>query len=102
MTASNQETQDRLLDFRRAVADIMGELRGTEIRDSYAAIGLEELMDQHVDRLTESTDPMRPSRLARLTKIHTTFVDSLESIKATPPGMFRRHDPDGDANTAVE
>jgi len=101
-TPSEQDTADQTNDFRRVIADVMGELRSAEIRDSYAALGLEELMDQHIDRLTDSTDPMRPSRLARLTKLYDAFINSVESIKATPPELFRRHDPDRDANTAVE
>ncbi len=99
---SERETADQLLDFRRIVANTVGELRSTEIRDTYAALGLEELMDQHIGRLTGSDDPLRPSRLLRLTRIRDEFRNNLEALKATSPESFRRKNPSTDVNTAVE
>jgi hypothetical protein len=81
------------------VADAIGELRGKEVRNTYAAITLTELMSQHADRLDKG-DSVRPSRLARLTAVRDAIKKNLSSIKAIPPAQFRTPDPDNDANTA--
>jgi hypothetical protein len=87
-------------EFRRIIANAVGELRSNEIRDSYAALSLEELIDQQIDRLEGTNDTLNPSRLQRIQRIRQELADNIEAMKATPPSSFRRHDPDGDVNTA--
>lgn len=89
-------------EFRRIVANAVGELRSNEIRDSYAALSLEELIDQQIDRLEGTEDGLNPSRLQRIQRVRQELADNIEAMKATPPSDFRRHDPDGDVNTAPE
>lgn len=97
-TPSNQ-SQEQIREFRRIVASAVGELRATQIRDAYAALSIEELMDQHIARLEDTTDPIHPSRKQRVNRLYQEFVDNLEGIKAVDPSRFRPRDPDNDANT---
>lgn len=89
-------------EFRRIVANAVGELRSQEVKDSYASLSLEELIDQQIDRLEGTEDGSNPSRLARIRRVKQELTDNIEAMKATPPSDFRRHDPDGDVNTAPE
>lgn len=89
-------------EFRRIVANAVGELRSQEVRDTYASLSLEELIDQHIERLEGAEDALNPSRLQRIRRVREELSNSIEAMKATPPDNFRRHDPEGDANTAPE
>ena len=94
-----ETSRSQLREFRRVVADVVGELRSQEIRDSYAAVTLVELMDRHVVRLVEGS-AAKPSRLARIEALYVAYKNSIEGIKATSPSVFRAHDPNSDVNTA--
>lgn len=94
----NETSRNRAREFRRVVANVVGELRSQEIRNSFAAVTLLELASRHADRL-DTGDPTRPSRKARLKTIYDEYKASIEAIKQTPVEMFRRHDPATDANT---
>jgi len=100
-------TREQQREFRRIIANAVGELRSQEVRDTYASIGLEELIDQQLDRLEGSSssgnvDPVNPARLARIAKIKQDLDDNIAAMKATSPDEFRPHDPDNDANTAPD
>lgn len=95
-------SRTQLREFRRVVANAVGELRSKEVRDTYAALSIEELMDQHIARLETTTDPINPSRLQRLRRVRADLVANIEAMKATPPDLFRRHDNASDVNTAPE
>ena len=84
------------------MADVVGLLRAAEVRDSYASVSLEELMDQHIDSLVGNKNPLHPSALVRLTKIRDAFMANLEQIKEMPPENFRRPSPSDDVNTSDE
>jgi len=93
------QSQEQVREFRRIVAAAVGELRSNQIRDAYAALSIEELMDQHVARLQDTTDPIHPSRKQRVNRIYQEFVNNIEAIKAVDPSRFRPRDPNNDANT---
>ncbi len=97
-----RSAREQLREFRRVVADAVGELRSAEIRNTYSALSLEELMDKHIQSLTGNDDPMRPSRLSRLNKVKDDLSNSIEAMKEVPPDLFRRQDTDGDVNTPPE
>lgn len=99
---TQQASRQQLREFRRIVAAAVGALRSQEVRDTFVALSLEELADQHIERLSESGDPTRPSRLQRIRIIRDDLTNSIEAMKETPPENFRRHDPDTDVNTAPE
>lgn len=84
------------------MANAVGELRSQEVRDSFAALSIEELMDQHIAQLDDSDDPTNPSRLQRLRQVRDDLANSIEAMKETSPSAFRRADPDNDVNTPVE
>lgn len=94
-----QANREQLREFRRIVAAAVGEVRSNEIRNSFAALGLEELADQHIVRLQDSSDPTYPSRLQRLRKVRDDLANNIEAIKETPPSAFRRPDASQDVNT---
>lgn len=56
-------------------------------------------MDQHIARLEDTDDPINPSRKQRLNRVYTELSNNIEAIRATDPSVFRRRDPDTDANT---
>jgi hypothetical protein len=98
-TPPSESAKKQLQEFRRYVADVVGELRSQEVRDTYAALTLPELMNQHLVRLVDG-DGIRPSRKQRLDTIYKAFKENLKGIMDTSPEAFRRHDPKDDANTA--
>jgi len=98
----NQASREQLREFRRIVAAAVGEIRSQEVRNTFASLSLEELADQHIERLNDSSDPMHPSRLDRLRTIRDDMANSIQQMKDTPPEAFRRHDSDNDANTSPE
>jgi hypothetical protein len=100
-TASDQ-SREQLREFRRVTAAAVGEIRSQQIRQTYAALSIEELMDQHITRLEGTDDPIHPSRKTRLQKVYDDFTNNIQAMKDTPPDRFRRHDPDGDVNTPRE
>lgn len=95
-------TREQQRTFRRIIANAVGELRSQEVRDSYASVGLEELVDQSIARLEGDEDSTNPSRLARIRRTKQELSDNIEAMKAAPPDDFRPHDPDNDANTAPD
>lgn len=97
-TTPNETSRNRAREFRRVVANVVGELRSQESRNSFAAVTLLELAARHADRL-DTGDPMRPSRKHRLKTVYDQYKASIAAIKETPVEMFRSHDPATDANT---
>jgi hypothetical protein len=97
-----EQARERIREFRRIVADAVGELRATHIRDSYAALSIEELMDQHVARLVDTNDATHLSRRQRVERVHTQLSENIEAIRETDPAQFRNRDPESDANTDPE
>lgn len=96
----SSQAQEQLREFRRIVANAVGELRSNQVRDTFSAITLEELMDQHIELLQGTSDPVRPSRLQRVKRVKQELDDSIEAMKGTPVEAFRRHDPETDVNTS--
>jgi len=93
------ETQrETLQHYRETVAEVVGFVRSAEITRSFTSIGLEELIDQRIERI-EASSGTRPGHLARLEKIKNDFDAVIDAIKETPPDAFRASDPDTDANT---
>jgi hypothetical protein len=93
-----EEQRERLQQFREIVANTVGFLRSAEISRSFTSIGLEELIDQRIERI-EAPSGTRTGHLARLAKIKSDFDGAIEAIKETPVDAFRAPDPDTDANT---
>lgn len=100
--SAEQASKEQLREYRRVVAAAVGELRSNEIRNSFAALSFEELIDQHIDRMTGTTDANHPSRLSRITKVRDDLAANIEGIKATPPAAFTRSSSGDNANTPVE
>lgn len=97
---SDSSAKARLREFRRVTANVVGELRSQEIRDTYAAMTLTEVLDQHLKELVG--DGRVPSRKTRLKKMHDEFNANIQAIKDTPPSSFRTPDPAQDVNTAPD
>lgn len=95
--SAEDQKRVQLREFRRIVANVVGELRSQEVRDTYAALTFSEIVDQQLTFLVG--DSTRPGRKQRLTRMFAEFDDALAAIKATPPQAFRTHDPDEDVNT---
>jgi hypothetical protein len=93
------QARAQIQEFRRITAAAVGELRSQQVRDTYASLSLEELIDLHIAQLTDSDDPNRPSRKQRIEKVYNDFSNNIEALKQAPPDQFRRHDSATDANT---
>lgn len=91
--------REQLLSFYRIVGNVIGELRSQEIRDTYAAITLDEVIQQQLVFLVDGT-PQRPSRKQRLQQMYDEFKANIQAIKDTPPSAFRQQDAKDDVNTA--
>lgn len=91
--------RNQLRAFRGIVSDVVGELRSQQIRDTYSAITITELMQAHLVELVDGA-PGKQSRKQRLDALVSAFKANLDAMKATPPDNFRTHDPQGDVNTA--
>ena len=94
----DESARSQLREFRRVLANVVSELRSSAVRDTYAAITLNEVVDQHLKELVG--EGRVPSRMQRLKTTYEEFKSSIEAIKATPPSAFRLHDPKNDVNTA--
>lgn len=95
--------REQLREFRRIVAEAVGELKSEELRNSFAALSLEELIDDAIKQLDDTgDDPTNPTRLQRIRKIRDDLVNNIEAMKETPPEVFRAPDPDVDVNTDPE
>lgn len=94
--------QAQIREFRRVVSAAVGAIRSDEVRSSYSALSLEELIDKAIARLEESDDTARPSRLQRIQRVKADLEANIEAMKNTPPELFRRTDANGDVNTAPE
>lgn len=95
----SEVSRDQIRTFRRIVAAAVAEVRSQAIRTSYASLSLEELIDQHIELLEGTSDPLRRSRKSRVQKVYDDLSNNIEAIKNTPPSRFRRRDPASDANT---
>lgn len=95
-------SREQLREFRRVVANAVAEVRSQEIKNAFAALSLEELIDQHIARLEGAEDAINPSRVERIRKVKEELTANIEAMKNTPPESFRRHDPQGDVNTPPE
>lgn len=98
--SSDDGTRQQLRAFRSIVADVVTELRSQEVRDTYAALTLSELLDQHLTKLVG--DGKTPSRKQRLQTMFDAYNANIDAIKATSPALFRQHDPERDVNTAPD
>ncbi len=99
-TASDS-SRNQLREFRRVTANVVTELRSQEVRDTYAAITITELVNQQLEFLV-GTEGRVPSRKQRLKTVYEEFNNNIAAIKATPPSAFRQHDPSSDVNTAPD
>lgn len=94
-----EKARAQLREFRRMVANMVGELRSQEVRDTYAAITLGEIVNQHLLYLVGNKT--KPGRKQRMEQMFKEFEDNIEAIKATPVQNFRAPDPKNDVNTEV-
>jgi hypothetical protein len=99
MPEQTKQGQDRNQhrEFRRVTANVVAELRSRYVRDSYAALSLPEILDQHLLYLVG--DGKRLGRKQKLKKVRDEFLANLDAMKATPPSAFREPDPANDVNT---
>jgi hypothetical protein len=90
--------------FREVTAAVVGELRAAELRSTFAALSLEELVDQHISELEAgaSTDPIKPARADRLKKVYDDFIGSLAAMKALPAETFVHRASSDNTSTPVE
>ncbi len=95
--SDKEQARTKLQEYRRIVANVVGELRSQEIRDTYAALTFSELIEQQIVFL--EGDGIKLGRKQRLEKMYEEFDAALAAIKATPPSAFRVPDPTEDVNT---
>jgi hypothetical protein len=91
--------KEQMVSFYTIIGNVIGELRSQEIRDTYAAITLDEVIQQQLAFLVDGT-PQRLSRKQHLQKVYDEFKANIQAIKDTPPSAFRQQDAKDDVNTA--
>ncbi len=102
-TTAGSQTAPDVQRFREVVAAAVGELRSAEIRKTFVALSIEELVDQHISEMEAgaSLDPMKPSRMDRLTQVYTDLVGNIAAMKALPPESFAPSDNNGAATSGT-
>lgn len=100
MPSAREQESTKLIEFRRITANVLAELRSQEIRDSYAAVTMTEVIDQALQGLVG--DGKKLGRKQKLTKVRDEFYGAIDAIKNTPPSTFRFPDPEQDVNTPPE
>jgi hypothetical protein len=95
--SESERARNQAREFREIVGNVVAELRSQEVRNTYAAITLTEVLNQQLSMLGGTN--RIPSRKQRLKKAYDAFNSSLEAIKNTPPEAFRTPDPKEDVNT---
>ncbi len=98
MAAQDESARNQLREYRIAVSEVVGELRSQEVRNTYAAITLPELIAQH-RKMLSSTDPERIGRRERLTALKDNYLGKIEAMKRTDPDQYRTPDARQDSNT---
>lgn len=99
-TTPSEASRAQLREYARVISNVVAELRSQEVRDTFAAVTLNEVLDQHLQQLTGISSRI-PSRRQRLKKMYDEYKATIASIKATSPDAFRTPDPTQDVNTAV-
>lgn len=99
---NDPEAREQLQVYYTTIGEAVGALRAAEVRDTYAAISLEELTQRRLERLNDSADPMRLDRLAQVTRIQKNLTDRITAIKELPPSHFRRRIEDDEVLTAPD
>jgi len=97
--STEQQSKDAIREFRRIVADAVNFVRSQEIARSFASISLEELVDDQIALIEETSSSNRPSKIDRVDKIKEDLDKNIEAIKNISPDDFRRRDNDTDVNT---
>lgn len=95
-------SREKIREFRRTLASALAELRSKEVRDTFAAVTLEELVDQQIEQLEASTDPYYPSRLEQVQRLLRDVRETVAAVKAQPPEAFRTQDSSSAVNTPPE
>lgn len=98
-STSSEDRRRTLRQFRETVGNAVGFVRSREINQSFASIGLEELVDEHIERIEATATAVRPGRLALLDKIKRELDEQIDAMKEVSPDLFRRPDTQADANT---
>lgn len=97
--SDDPNAREQLQVYWETVGDAIDALRAAEIRDTYAAISLEELVQRHTERLSASTDPSRLDALARVKRVQKRLTDRIAAMKEIPPSHFRRRIKDDEVLT---
>ena len=100
-TTAGSQQGPQISQFREVVANVVGELRSAEVRRTFVALSIEELVDDQIASLElgASLDPVQPTLMDRVQKIYDDFTNAFDAIKATPPEMFIPSDPATNVNT---
>jgi len=106
MPGNSSETSARIArrEYRRVVSAAVGALRSAEVNNSFAAITLEEVVDQAIELI--EGDPgagtTKPNKLLRADTIKRDLDNAIEGIRATDPDLFRVRNANEDVNTDLD
>lgn len=96
---TEQRAKETIRQFREIVANAVNLVRSQELTRSFASISIEEVVDQQIAVIEESTDAGRPSKLARVDRIKEDLDKNIDAIKMVDPDLFRKPDSRTDVNT---
>lgn len=99
MAEQDEKQQALNLELRQDIGNAYASVKGSELSKSFASITYEELLDQQIERISGQSFDQRPNEMERIDKTEQRLLAAIEKVRALPPEVFRRPDPNKDVNT---
>ncbi len=96
---ADKKSEEMNLEIRRSLASAYGFVQGQQSVQSFAALTLEELYDQQIERIEGADSENRPNELHRVDKLEQDLLRAVEKIKSLPANAFIEHNESTDVNT---
>jgi hypothetical protein len=97
-----QSNDDLSFELRRSVNDAYAFVNGAQEVQSFAALTIEECLDQQIEQIEGKATPLRPNELDRLDSIEKNITAAVAKIKSLPDNYFAEQDATNNVNTEPE
>jgi hypothetical protein len=93
--------QTKNLAVRIALANAYAFVDSQRFVQSFAAQGLEDLIDQQIGLIEGTGASLRPNYLQRVDRMEADLLAALTGIEEIPPEEFAQPEPENDVNSPV-
>jgi hypothetical protein len=94
-----EKKQELSFELRRSLNNAYAFVEGQKSAQSFAALTIEDLLDQQIESIEGKDTQARPNQLNRIMKTVNDVVAAAEKIKSMPDDAFNEHDEKLDVNT---